>query len=120
MCTRWTASKPDCINSLWNTSAIPSQDVVIDLVCYRRNGHNEIDEPMFTQPLMYNRIRKLKPVNELYAEKLITEGVVTAQEAKVSFMCYLYEVDNMQLRDSDPTRIIGSRLWRKRMEKKAD
>ncbi|KAK8739252.1 hypothetical protein OTU49_003545 [Cherax quadricarinatus] len=58
------------------------KDVVIDLVCYRRNGHNEIDEPMFTQPLMYNRIRKLKPVLELYAEKLIKEGVVTAEEVK--------------------------------------
>lgn len=58
------------------------KDVVIDLVCYRRNGHNEIDEPMFTQPLMYTRIRKLKPVVELYAEKLTTEGVVSKQEVK--------------------------------------
>ncbi|XP_069190724.1 2-oxoglutarate dehydrogenase complex component E1 isoform X4 [Procambarus clarkii] len=58
------------------------KDVVIDLVCYRRNGHNEIDEPMFTQPLMYNRIRKLKPVLELYADKLIKEGVVSAEEVK--------------------------------------
>ncbi|KAG0721820.1 OGDH-like, mitochondrial [Chionoecetes opilio] len=58
------------------------KDVVIDLVCYRRNGHNEIDEPMFTQPLMYNRIRKLKPCIDLYSDKLITEGVVTKEEAK--------------------------------------
>lgn len=52
-------------------------------MCYRRNGHNEIDEPMFTQPLMYNRIRKLKPCIDLYSEKLVTEGVVTKEEAKV-------------------------------------
>jgi len=58
------------------------KDVVIDLVCYRRNGHNEIDEPMFTQPLMYRKIRSTKPVLDKYAEKLITEGVVTGDEYK--------------------------------------
>ncbi|EDV50186.2 2-oxoglutarate dehydrogenase, mitochondrial isoform X2 [Drosophila erecta] len=58
------------------------KDVVIDLVGYRRNGHNEADEPMFTQPLMYQRIRKLKPCLQLYAEKLIKEGVVTDSEFK--------------------------------------
>ena len=59
------------------------QDVVIDLVCYRRNGHNEIDEPMFTQPLMYNKIKNLKPVIDKYASQLIEEGVVSDQEVKV-------------------------------------
>ncbi|XP_044750201.1 2-oxoglutarate dehydrogenase, mitochondrial isoform X5 [Coccinella septempunctata] len=58
------------------------KDVVIDLVCYRRNGHNEIDEPMFTQPLMYRKIRNTKPVLEKYSEQLIAEGVVTADEVK--------------------------------------
>ncbi|XP_017063507.1 2-oxoglutarate dehydrogenase, mitochondrial isoform X2 [Drosophila eugracilis] len=58
------------------------KDVVIDIVGYRRNGHNEADEPMFTQPLMYQRIRKLKPCLQLYAEKLIKEGVVTDSEFK--------------------------------------
>ena len=50
------------------------KDVVIDLVSYRRNGHNEIDEPMFTQPLMYRKIRQTKPILDKYAEKLIGEG----------------------------------------------
>ncbi|XP_061783339.1 2-oxoglutarate dehydrogenase complex component E1-like isoform X1 [Nerophis lumbriciformis] len=56
------------------------KDVVVDLVCYRRNGHNEMDEPMFTQPLMYKRIKKQEGVLKKYAEKLISEGVVTMQE----------------------------------------
>ncbi|KAM7355070.1 2-oxoglutarate dehydrogenase-like, mitochondrial [Cochliomyia hominivorax] len=58
------------------------QDVVIDLVCYRRNGHNETDEPMFTQPLMYTKIQKHTPVLKLYADQLIKEKVITEQEFK--------------------------------------
>ncbi|XP_070509691.1 2-oxoglutarate dehydrogenase complex component E1-like isoform X2 [Chironomus tepperi] len=58
------------------------KDVIIDIVSYRRNGHNEIDEPMFTQPLMYKRVRQTKPVLDLYANKLIEEGCVTAEEVK--------------------------------------
>jgi len=56
------------------------KDVVIDLVCYRKNGHNEGDNPDFTQPLMYQRIRKQVPVVTKYADKLIGEGVVTKAE----------------------------------------
>uniref|UniRef100_A0A8C2GVP1 2-oxoglutarate dehydrogenase complex component E1 n=1 Tax=Cyprinus carpio TaxID=7962 RepID=A0A8C2GVP1_CYPCA len=55
------------------------KDVVVDLVSYRRNGHNEMDEPMFTQPLMYKQIKKQKPVLQKYAEKLIAEGAVTVR-----------------------------------------
>ncbi|XP_025108212.1 2-oxoglutarate dehydrogenase, mitochondrial-like isoform X2 [Pomacea canaliculata] len=56
------------------------KDVVVDLVCYRRNGHNEIDEPMFTQPLMYKKIAKQPTVLTKYAEFLIQNNVVTQQE----------------------------------------
>ncbi|XP_048126061.1 2-oxoglutarate dehydrogenase-like, mitochondrial isoform X2 [Alosa alosa] len=57
-----------------------NKDVVIDLVCYRRFGHNEMDEPMFTQPLMYKQIRRQQHVLKKYSDKLISEGVVTLQE----------------------------------------
>ncbi len=52
------------------------RDLVIDMWCYRRFGHNEGDEPSFTQPLMYDRIRKHPPVSAVYAERLIDQGVV--------------------------------------------
>ncbi len=57
------------------------KDVVIDLVCYRRHGHNEADEPSATQPVMYSRIRDHKSTRTLYAEKLVAAGVVEAAEA---------------------------------------
>jgi len=54
------------------------KDVVIDMWCYRRFGHNEGDEPSFTQPLMYAKIRQHPPVSALYAERLAREGVIDA------------------------------------------
>ena len=56
------------------------RDIVIDMFCYRRHGHNEGDEPMFTQPLMYKEIGTHKSVKEVYAARLEAEGVVTADE----------------------------------------
>ena len=58
------------------------QDVVIDLIGYRKMGHNELDQPMFTQPLMYKQIAKMTPVNKIYEQKLIDEGTLTADEIK--------------------------------------
>uniref|UniRef100_A0A1I7XCQ8 2-oxoglutarate dehydrogenase, mitochondrial n=1 Tax=Heterorhabditis bacteriophora TaxID=37862 RepID=A0A1I7XCQ8_HETBA len=60
------------------------KDVIIDLVCYRRHGHNELDEPMFTQPLMYQKIKQTVTALEKYQEKIITEGVANEQYVKVS------------------------------------
>jgi 2-oxoglutarate dehydrogenase E1 component len=56
-------------------------DVVIDMVCYRRHGHNEGDEPAFTQPLLYEKIRATKPVRERYTEALLQQGLL--QQADV-------------------------------------
>ncbi len=53
------------------------KDVIIDLVCYRRHGHNETDEAMFTQPLLYKEIKNKPSVLKTYAERLLVEGVIT-------------------------------------------
>jgi 2-oxoglutarate dehydrogenase E1 component len=58
------------------------KDVVIDLVCYRRLGHNEADEPAATQPLMYQAIRRHRSVRTLYAEQLVAEGVLDTAGAE--------------------------------------
>lgn len=58
-----------------------NKDVVIDLICYRRLGHNEADEPAATQPMMYKTIRSIPPVRELYARKLIEQEVISEQTA---------------------------------------
>lgn len=57
------------------------KDVVIDMVCYRRHGHNEGDEPSFTQPLMYKTISGQKTTREQYARKLVAEGTLSKEEA---------------------------------------
>lgn len=57
-------------------------DVVLDIVCYRRHGHNESDEPAFTQPTMYKAIRARPTTRTLYAERLAREGVVSEAQAK--------------------------------------
>jgi 2-oxoglutarate dehydrogenase E1 component len=57
-------------------------DVVVDLVCFRRYGHNEGDEPSYTQPLMYEAIRHHPPVSELYARTLAAQGRVSAEDAE--------------------------------------
>ena len=56
--------------------------VVIDMFCYRRHGHNEADEPAFTQPLMYARIAEHPRVTEIYGTKLVEEGLITATEVE--------------------------------------
>jgi 2-oxoglutarate dehydrogenase E1 component len=57
-------------------------DIVLDIVCYRRHGHNETDEPAFTQPLMYRAIDKTRTTRTLYAERLAVEGVLSRAESQ--------------------------------------
>jgi 2-oxoglutarate dehydrogenase E1 component len=57
-----------------------NKDVVVDVICYRRYGHNEGDEPYFTQPQMYERIRERPPAERIYAQQLIEEGVAQKED----------------------------------------
>ncbi|CAL1568021.1 unnamed protein product [Knipowitschia caucasica] len=86
------------------------KDVVVDLVSYRRNGHNEIDEPMFTQPLMYKRIKKQKGVLQQFAEKLIGQGVVSAQEYEEEVANYDKICEDAYARSKDE-KILHIKHW---------
>ncbi|MFJ3154322.1 2-oxoglutarate dehydrogenase E1 component, partial [Pseudomonas protegens] len=70
------------------------RDVVIDLVCYRRRGHNEADEPSGTQPLMYQQIAKQRTTRELYADRLTQGGVLDAERVQAKVDEYRNALDN--------------------------
>ena len=70
------------------------RDVVIDLVCYRRRGHNEADEPSGTQPLMYQQIAKQRTTRELYADALVNAGVLSAEQVQSKIDDYRDALDN--------------------------
>jgi 2-oxoglutarate decarboxylase len=69
------------------------KDVVIDLICYRKRGHNEADNPSFTQPLMYNLIDAKRSVRKLYTESLIGRGDITMEEAEQALKAYQQELE---------------------------
>lgn len=69
------------------------RDIVLDLVCYRRHGHNEADEPSVTQPMMYKKIKSIRPVFEMYAEQLIQEGVISRTEVDALVEQYRQTLD---------------------------
>jgi 2-oxoglutarate dehydrogenase E1 component len=69
------------------------RDVVIDLFCYRRHGHNEADEPAATQPLMYRKIRNLPTTRQKYAEQLVRTGVIDSTEPAAMLARYREKLD---------------------------
>jgi 2-oxoglutarate dehydrogenase E1 component len=85
------------------------KDVVIDLVCYRRHGHNEADEPAATQPLMYQNIRKKPTVRQLYAERLAAEGVLGSAEAAAMMEQYRNGLDEGKPQARAALGLIGNR-----------
>jgi 2-oxoglutarate dehydrogenase E1 component len=85
------------------------KDVVIDLVCYRRHGHNEADEPAATQPLMYQVIRKKPTVRQLYADKLKLEGVMSSDEAAAMMEQYRNGLDEGKPQARAALGLIGNR-----------
>ena len=68
-------------------------DVVLDIVCYRRYGHNESDEPAFTQPNMYKKIAAHETTRTLYAKRLVTEGFLTQAEADATYNGFQYHLE---------------------------
>lgn len=70
------------------------KDIVIDLVCYRRHGHQEVDEPSATQPLMYQNIKKHPTPRAIYAEKLLAEKVLTTAEVEAAVNDYRAKLDS--------------------------
>ena len=70
-----------------------NKDVVIDMVCYRRRGHNEGDEPSFTQPMMYKLIEAKRSTRKLYTEALIGRGDITVEEAEEVLRDYQAQLD---------------------------
>jgi 2-oxoglutarate dehydrogenase E1 component len=81
------------------------RDVVIDLVCYRRHGHNEADEPAVTQPLMYKKIRSMKTTRQKYADELLERGVIdghTAQQLMDEYREHLDRGDQVADVETEP------------------
>ncbi len=79
----------DDIDAVWRCAEIAAEyrhrfnaDIIVDLVCYRRRGHNEVDEPAFTQPQMYKRIAGHPTVRQSYIARLIGDGVLTEEDER--------------------------------------
>merc|ERR1719253_1971590 len=79
-------------------------DVVIDMICYRRLGHNELDQPMFTQPKLYKAITRHKTTLEIYEKRLIEDGTMTKEDAKEirDFTLQSYEKDLVESKSYKP------------------
>lgn len=73
-----------------------NKDVVVDMVCYRKHGHSEADEPMTTQPVMYKQVRQHPGVRKLHTDKLIAEGIVTQEEADAIAEEYIESLESNQ------------------------
>jgi 2-oxoglutarate dehydrogenase E1 component len=103
------------------------KDVFIDLVCFRRLGHNEADEPMITQPLMYKKINQHPGTRKLYADRLIAEGVIAAEDAEAMVTTYRaamdkgYHTNTTVLSNYKPPFIVDwspykGRLWTEKVD----
>jgi multifunctional 2-oxoglutarate metabolism enzyme len=80
------------------------KDVVIDLICYRRRGHNEADNPSFTQPLMYDLIDAKRSTRKLYTEALIGRGDITMEEAEQALRHYQQQLERAFTETREATR----------------
>ena len=92
-----------------------NNDVVLDVWCFRKNGHNETDEPFFTQPLMYKKIKQHPPVVKSYRDRLISEGVIEAATYDEMYSTRMDRMDHAQQsakeKPVDPTINPFKSLW---------
>jgi 2-oxoglutarate dehydrogenase E1 component len=81
------------------------KDVVVDMICYRRRGHSEVDEPSYTQPLMYDLIDAKRSVRKLYTEALVGRGDITVEEAEQALRDYQEQLERVfeETRDAGRT-----------------
>jgi 2-oxoglutarate dehydrogenase E1 component len=85
-----------------------NKDVVIDMVCYRRRGHNESDDPSMTQPLMYNLIEAKRSVRKLYTEQLIGRGDITVEDAEAALRDYQQQLERVFVETREATKDHGA------------
>ena len=95
----------------WEYRQTFHKDVVIDMVCYRRHGHNEGDDPSYTQPLMYRAISERRSVRKLYVETLVKHGDITLEEAEQALVDFhdKLQVSLDQTRSSAPATTKAAR-----------
>ncbi|MEU8078571.1 multifunctional oxoglutarate decarboxylase/oxoglutarate dehydrogenase thiamine pyrophosphate-binding subunit/dihydrolipoyllysine-residue succinyltransferase subunit [Catellatospora citrea] len=91
-----------------------NKDVVIDMVCYRRRGHNEGDDPSMTNPLMYQIIDTKRSVRKLYTEELIGRGDITVEQAEEALRDYQTQLETVFKATRDAVAGVSSRLTRAR------
>ncbi len=80
-----------------------AKDVVVDMICYRRRGHNEGDDPSMTQPLMYNLIEAKRSVRKLYTESLIGRGDISVEDAEAALRDYQQQLERVFLETREAT-----------------
>ena len=88
-----------------------NKDVVIDMVCYRKHGHSETDEPSATQPIMYQHIRQHPGVRQLYTDKLITGGFLDDDEVDKIADTYIASLDNNEKVSSKHAQTINTEFY---------
>mmetsp|Transcript_16692 Transcript_16692/g.47916 ORF Transcript_16692/g.47916 Transcript_16692/m.47916 type:complete len:1117 (-) Transcript_16692:59-3409(-) len=88
-------------------------DVIIDMICYRRNGHNELDQPLFTQPKLYKKIQKHRTTLDIYEKRLIEDGTATNEELQeirdFTLQNYEYEFEQSKTYQAKPEDWLSSR-----------
>jgi 2-oxoglutarate decarboxylase len=88
-----------------------AKDVVVDMICYRRWGHNETDEPSYTQPIMYAAIEKRRSVRKLYTEELVNRGDLSPEEAEETLANFRKQLEQafLQTREAAPPSPPGTK-----------